>query len=386
YPLLPGIRSRVVVTRRLRQHVYESGSADGEPLLLLHGNVASARFFEELMLALPEYHVVAPDLRGYGASEAKPVDATRGVRDFADDVHALIKALGLHQVHLLGWSLGGNVSMQYVIEHAERVLSLTLLASGSPYGYGGTSGVDGQANYADYAGSGAGLVSPVIRARLQARDFGAASVFSPRAIFRRLYVRPWHYMPRVREDALVEQILLMALGDHHYPGDSLPSRNWPFVTPGAFGPNNAVAPKYLNQRALADVRRKVPILWLRGDQDRVVSDAALTDPGTAGKLRLIPRWPGTAVFPPQPMLAQLRAVLRQYAAHGGEYREVVLANCGHSPHLERPGECVAVLRSFLRRASPAPRTLVDQIAAVVRPAPAPRSQWELPALRAVNDA
>jgi pimeloyl-ACP methyl ester carboxylesterase len=347
FPLLPGIRSRLVVTRRLTHHIYESGSPEAEPLVLIHGNVASGRFFEELMCALPEYHIIAPDLRGFGASEARPVDATRGVRDYADDLSELIAALGLGRVHLLGWSLGGNVAMQYCIDTPGHVRTLTLLASGSPYGYGGTSGAEGQPNYADFAGSGAGLVSPVAQARLHARDAGAASVFSPRSTFRRLYVRPWHYMPRYREDALVEQMLLMALGDQHYPGDSVPSANWPFVAPGVNGPNNAVSPKYLDQRALADLKHPVPILWVRGEQDRVVSDAALTDPSTAGKLRLIPRWPGREVFPPQPMLVQMRHLLARYAGNGGRYHEVVLPRCGHSPQLERTLECAAVLRSFL---------------------------------------
>ncbi|HEX5441078.1 MAG TPA: hypothetical protein VFW76_09345, partial [Ktedonobacterales bacterium] len=64
YPLLPGIRSRMINTPRLRQHIYESGPATGETLMLVHGNMSSGRFFEELMAALPEYHIIAPDLRG----------------------------------------------------------------------------------------------------------------------------------------------------------------------------------------------------------------------------------------------------------------------------------------------------------------------------------
>ena len=54
YPLLPGIRSRMVRTSRLRQHIYESGPATGETLVLIHGNMASGRFFEELMAALED--------------------------------------------------------------------------------------------------------------------------------------------------------------------------------------------------------------------------------------------------------------------------------------------------------------------------------------------
>ena len=68
YPLLPGVRSRTVATSHLRQHIYASKTDDGERLLLVHGNASSARFFEELIANLPTYTVVAPDLRGYGAS------------------------------------------------------------------------------------------------------------------------------------------------------------------------------------------------------------------------------------------------------------------------------------------------------------------------------
>src|SRR5579863_10448005 len=103
FPLLPGVRSRMVPTPRLVQHVYESGPADGERLLLIHGNASSARFFEELMAAMPEYTIVAPDLRGYGATELARVDATRGLRDYADDIEALAQTLGWDRFHLLGW-------------------------------------------------------------------------------------------------------------------------------------------------------------------------------------------------------------------------------------------------------------------------------------------
>ncbi|HEX5441662.1 MAG TPA: alpha/beta fold hydrolase, partial [Ktedonobacterales bacterium] len=89
YPLLPSVRSRMIRTARLAQHVYESGPAGGETLLLIHGNMVSGRFFEELMVALPEYHIIAPDLRGYGATEPLPTNAARGVRDYSDDLHAL---------------------------------------------------------------------------------------------------------------------------------------------------------------------------------------------------------------------------------------------------------------------------------------------------------
>ncbi len=348
FPLLPGVRSRTVRTSRLLQHLYESGPEDGEPLVLIHGNASSARFFEDLMAAMPEWRIIAPDMRGYGASEVRRVDATRGVRDYADDIHALIETLGIPRFHLLGWSLGGVIVMQYVIDHPERVQSLTLHASGSPYGYGCTHGADGQPNCDDFAGSGGGLINPQVRAAYAAKDFTADSPFTARSTLRQHIVKPPFLLPPEREDVLVEQMLLMAIGDEYYPGDGVPSPNWPFKAPGRYGPNNALSPKYLNLSGLADVRDGPSVLWVRGADDALVSDAAMADPGALGKLGLIPGWPGEEVYPPQPMLAQLRAVLDRYAANGGRYREEVLADCGHSPLLERPAEFQALFRAFLR--------------------------------------
>src|SRR5688500_6512126 len=102
-PLLESLQPSVVATPRLEMHLITRGPENGTSVVLVHGNVSAARFFEELMVALPpEYRVVAPDLRGYGRSEAAPVDATRGVRDFSDDLAALIDTLGLARPHLLG--------------------------------------------------------------------------------------------------------------------------------------------------------------------------------------------------------------------------------------------------------------------------------------------
>ncbi|HZA43705.1 MAG TPA: hypothetical protein VE568_00150, partial [Rubrobacter sp.] len=62
-----GINSREVSTSRLTTHLLESGPEEGAPVLFVHGNVASSRFFEETLAALPPYYRgLAPDLRGFG--------------------------------------------------------------------------------------------------------------------------------------------------------------------------------------------------------------------------------------------------------------------------------------------------------------------------------
>lgn len=352
FPLAPGVRSRIVATPRLQQHIYEAGDPSHPAVVLIHGNASSARFYEQLMPQLTGYYVVAPDLRGYGASEALVLDATRGMRDFADDIEDLVVTLGLTRFHLLGWSLGGNIAMQYTIDHPARVSTLTLEAPGSPFGYGCTHGASGALNYADYAGSGAGLINPEVIARYQAQDASADSPFAPRSVMRSLYVKPPFAFDPTWEDALVEQMLRMRLGNEFYPGDSVPSPNWPFKGPGVFGANNGLSPKYCNLAALADVTPQPPILWVRGADDQIVGDLALVDPGALGKLGVIPGWPGEEVYPPQPMLQQIRALLERYANNGGRFQEVIFPDCAHSPQIEHPTRFLALLTEHFHSVAP----------------------------------
>ncbi|MEJ5224325.1 MAG: alpha/beta fold hydrolase, partial [Anaerolineales bacterium] len=117
--------------------------------------VSSATWWEETMLALPAgYRGIAPDQRGFGdADPAKKIDATRGMGDLADDAVALLDALGIHQAHIVGNSLGGMVVWRMMADYPERFLTVTLVATGSPYGFGGTKDVDGTPCWPDFAGS-----------------------------------------------------------------------------------------------------------------------------------------------------------------------------------------------------------------------------------------
>jgi pimeloyl-ACP methyl ester carboxylesterase len=49
------------------------------------------------------------------------------------------------------------------------------------------------------------------------------------------------------------------------------------------------------------------------------------------------------------MITQTRAVLDEYASAGGTYEEVVFADCGHSPQLEKPTEFRAALTAMLAK-------------------------------------
>jgi len=116
--LLPGITAERLPTSRLKINVLSVAGRDGgDAVLFVHGNVSSALFWQPTMLALPpSYRPLAIDLRGFGDTDPEPVDATRGVRDYADDLAAVIDALDLDAVHLLGWSMGGGVVLQYLVD------------------------------------------------------------------------------------------------------------------------------------------------------------------------------------------------------------------------------------------------------------------------------
>ncbi len=124
---LPGIAARRVPTRRLSMHVLSSGPEDGRPVLFVHGNASSATFWEETMLRLPrDFRAIAPDLRGYGETEDKVIDATRGMGDWVDDLLALADAMRLDRFHLVGHSLGGSIAFGLLAYAPQRVLTATL--------------------------------------------------------------------------------------------------------------------------------------------------------------------------------------------------------------------------------------------------------------------
>jgi len=347
-PTLPGITPKTITTERITARVLFSGPDDGLPVVFLHGNASSATWWEETLVALPpQFRGIAPDQRGFGDADTdKKVDATRGAGDWADDAVALLDTLGIDKTHVVGNSLGGVVVWRLLADFPQRLLTATLVDTGSPFGFGGTKDVDGTPCYDDFAGSGGGLSNPELIKRLAEQDRSMDSRFSPRLALRTLLVKP-PFIP-AREEDLLSSMFATHLGPQDNPGDFLPSPNWPYVAPGQWGAANALSPKYVGGVSqLLSAEPKVRILWVRGSHDLAVSGAALSCPGTLGSMGAIPGWPGMDVYPPQPMLGQTRAVLEKYAAAGGWYEEVVIQDAGHVPFIEKPDEFNVALLSHL---------------------------------------
>jgi len=348
-PTMEGITSQIVQTGRLKVHVLTAGPAGGAPVLFIHGNGASATFWEEVMLALPPgFRGIAPDMRGYGDTEPLPVDATQGLGDMVEDVLSLVAALDLGRYHLVGHSMGGGIAMKCAIARPADLLSLTLVDTMSPYGYSGSKGVDGAPCHEDGAPAGAGSVNPDFVRLMGEKDRGAENPSSPRNVLRQFYVKPPFTHPR--EEELLSSMLSLRVGEDWYPGDMAASSHWPGVAPGKRGIVNAFGRKYFHAGDLPSIEPKPPILWVRGAEDNIVSNCALWDIAALGALGYVPGWPGAEDCPPQPMLDQIRAVLEQYKANGGFYREEVIAGAGHSPYLEKPEEFNALLSKHLRLA------------------------------------
>jgi pimeloyl-ACP methyl ester carboxylesterase len=340
------IRSHTIETDRLRIHFIESGPEDGVPVVLLHGNLSTGRFFEHLMSGAPgapeRYRLIAPDMRGFGDSEPAPIDATRGLRDWADDTHALLRALGIEApVHLAGWSTGGAAIALYAIDRP--VASLTLIDPVSPYGFGGTR-ADGTPVAPDFAGSGAGVANPEFVQRLAARDRSEGPL-TPRNVMTGSYWSPSHREPR--EEQLLDELLKSVVSEDHYPGDSVASEHWPGLAPGERGILNALSPRYCDWTGLVEVEPKPPVLWTYGSEDVVISDASAWDIATHGQSGAIPGWPGAEVFPPQPMVAQIASLLERYRAAGGEVRVERFEGSGHFPPIDAAKRWSEVFFSFL---------------------------------------
>jgi pimeloyl-ACP methyl ester carboxylesterase len=115
--------------------VERSGVEGGPPLLLIMGMSGTALLWGEPFLdeLRRDFDVIAFDHRGVGASTRLEGEIT--IADMADDAGALLDALGLDSVHVLGISMGGMIAQELALARPERVRTLTLGCSycGGPH-------------------------------------------------------------------------------------------------------------------------------------------------------------------------------------------------------------------------------------------------------------
>jgi pimeloyl-ACP methyl ester carboxylesterase len=121
---------RDVTARGVRTRVLEAGSDRSPALVLVHGLYTSHRSFEDLVEDLsPRFHVIAPDLPGFGESEKpSPARYAYGVEAHAEAIADLIAAFGVGRAAVLGHAMGGAVALTLAADHGELVQRLIVEA------------------------------------------------------------------------------------------------------------------------------------------------------------------------------------------------------------------------------------------------------------------
>jgi len=118
----------------------------GPAVILLHGFPFNRQMWSPQINALAEngFRVIAPDLRGFGESEAG--DKPFSIRTFADDVNRLMKYLGIGRAVLVGMSLGGEVVLELLRLHPRKVVATSILSPVMP-----PSNAEEQIRYLNFA-------------------------------------------------------------------------------------------------------------------------------------------------------------------------------------------------------------------------------------------
>ncbi|MGI8775649.1 MAG: alpha/beta fold hydrolase [Actinomycetota bacterium] len=106
---------------------YTDSGGEGTPVLLLHAFPMNSGMWEPQIDALGDrFRLIAPDLLGFGGSDA-PEDRSRYSMDaYADQLAGLLDELGVDRVVLTGLSMGGYIGFSFLRRHGQRVSALVL--------------------------------------------------------------------------------------------------------------------------------------------------------------------------------------------------------------------------------------------------------------------
>jgi 3-oxoadipate enol-lactonase len=109
--------------------VVVSDHGSGPPLVLVHGLGATAAglWRKQLGPFAEDFRVIAYDLRGSGGSDVTPGPYT--IEGLADDLAALVEALELGRIAVMGHSLGGSIALAYAAAHPDAVVGLVGLGA-----------------------------------------------------------------------------------------------------------------------------------------------------------------------------------------------------------------------------------------------------------------
>lgn len=111
---------------------WESGS--GHPVVFVHGNFASKRWFRaQLEAPIERYRFVALDLPNFGESAHLGQEAS--LEHYAATLAAFLNELGIERAVLVGHSMGGAVTQKFAVDHPDMIAGMLLVASPPPSGF-----------------------------------------------------------------------------------------------------------------------------------------------------------------------------------------------------------------------------------------------------------
>ncbi|HXM72490.1 MAG TPA: alpha/beta hydrolase [Candidatus Dormibacteraeota bacterium] len=128
----------------LRFRTMVDGPAGGDMVLLLHGFPEGAESWTKQVDALAKAGclAVAPDLRGYGLSDAPGGTEPYAIGHLVEDVAGIIKAFGRSEAHIAGHDWGAIVAWFFAARHPEMTKTLTALSVAHPAALAEASRVD----------------------------------------------------------------------------------------------------------------------------------------------------------------------------------------------------------------------------------------------------
>ena len=108
----------------------EAGS--GEPVIMLHGSgpgvSALANWQHNIHALAQRFHVLAPDIVGFGATE-RPDDIIYSLRTWTDHVWAFLDAHDIGKTAIVGNSLGGRIALQMATDRPDRITKMVLMGA-----------------------------------------------------------------------------------------------------------------------------------------------------------------------------------------------------------------------------------------------------------------
>lgn len=131
----------------------------GETIVFLHGAMGDFRVWEGVRPDIAgDHHFIAPTMRYHGTGEWPDKGENYSILGHADDMAAFIDGLGAGPVHLVGWSMGGDVATALALKYPDLLQSL-ILYEGSPW-----TMIDAEENAAAFEtmGSNMAAVSPAV--------------------------------------------------------------------------------------------------------------------------------------------------------------------------------------------------------------------------------